>query len=31
LNGLILRSMGREFGDRLLPRGLEITCAIRFS
>ena len=23
--GLILRSMGREFGDRLLPRGLEIT------
>ncbi|PTX02434.1 ABC transporter permease [Pararhodobacter aggregans] len=25
--GLILRSMGREFGDRLLPRGLEIdTC-----
>lgn len=24
-NGLILRSMGREFGDRLLPRGLEIT------
>jgi len=24
-NGLILRSMGREYGDRLLPRGLEIT------
>ena len=24
-DGLILRSMGREFGDRLLPRGLEIT------
>lgn len=23
--GLILRSIGREFGDRLLPRGLEIT------
>lgn len=23
--GLILRSMGRDFGDRLLPRGLEIT------
>ncbi|MFN4102630.1 MAG: ABC transporter permease subunit, partial [Pararhodobacter sp.] len=23
-NGLILRSLGREFGDRLLPRGLEI-------
>lgn len=23
--GLILRSMGREFGDRLLPRGLDIT------
>lgn len=24
-NGLILRSMGREYGDRLLPRGLDIT------
>jgi polar amino acid transport system permease protein len=24
-SGLILRSMGREYGDRLLPRGLEIT------
>jgi len=23
--GLILRSLGRDFGDRLLPRGLEIT------
>lgn len=23
--GLILRSLGREYGDRLLPRGLEIT------
>jgi amine acid ABC transporter, permease protein, 3-TM region, His/Glu/Gln/Arg/opine family len=23
-NGLILRSLGREYGDRLLPRGLEI-------
>jgi polar amino acid transport system permease protein len=23
--GLILRSIGRDFGDRLLPRGLEIT------
>ena len=23
-HGLILRSLGREFGDRLLPRGLEI-------
>ena len=24
-DGLILRAMGREYGDRLLPRGLEIT------
>ena len=24
-SGLILRALGREFGDRLLPRGLEIT------
>lgn len=24
-DGLILRAIGREFGDRLLPRGLEIT------
>jgi len=24
-DGLILRALGREFGDRLLPRGLEIT------
>jgi len=24
-NGLILRAMGREYGDRLLPRGLDIT------
>ncbi|MFN3953190.1 MAG: ABC transporter permease [Pararhodobacter sp.] len=24
-DGLILRSLGREYGDRLLPRGLEIT------
>jgi polar amino acid transport system permease protein len=24
-DGLILRSIGREFGDRLLPRGLDIT------
>ena len=24
-HGLILRAMGREYGDRLLPRGLEIT------
>jgi len=24
-DGLILRSMGREYGDRLLPRGMDIT------